>query len=70
MSSKSLRDAYDSNLYLSEMSNDKFKSAYEDYLIDQLVFFRGVELQEISLGTDPQRVTRTTILNIIELLGG
>ena len=58
------KDALDHGLYLSEVGPE-FKREYEDYLLDQLVFFVGVLRQE---GDDSS--TRSTIKHINKLLGG
>ena len=62
MSLENLKDALDHGLCLSEVE-DKFKCEYEDYLLDQLVFFIGVLRQE---GEDfPTRMTVNRIIRLI-----
>jgi hypothetical protein len=77
------KDAHDHGLYLSEVGPE-FKRDYEDYLLDQLVFFRGVEIQERAkdaeqMGIPVENISmcynhfvaeRETIRHIIKLLGG
>jgi len=74
MSLENSKDALDHGLYLSEVE-DKFKREYEDYLLDQLVFFIGVLRQESTVVEEHVEMledvsTRSTIRNIIKLLGG
>lgn len=64
MSLENSKDALDNGLYLSEVGPE-FKREYEDYLLDQLVFFVSVLRQE---GEDSS--TRAVIEHINKLLGG